>query len=480
MKPGVQAGLRDRRRLPSASWTTASCSKGCYRNPGTHAAGVVIGEKPLIEIIPLARDKDRRDRHPVHHGAAGRDRPAEDGLPRPEDPDRDPGSVSTLVKRIHGIEIDLDNLPLDDQPTYELLNRGDTVGVFQLESGGMRDLIRRIGIDRIEDLIAMIALYRPGPDEHAARLRRPQDAARPRSSTTTRCSSRSSRRPTASWSTRNRSSRPPTCWPATRWARPTSCAAPWARRSRGDGRAAREVRRGLPEDQQDRRRSWPGRSSTHMAKFAGYGFNKAHSAGYAHHLLPDRLPEGQLPGRVHGRPALQRNRQLRQAARSSSPKPRRWASRSCRPTSTPAASASRPEGNGDPLRPGRHQERRARRRRGHRGRARGERALHGPDRLLLARRQLSCSTRRSSRAWSAPGPSTASACTGPGCSTASISPWPAPPRPLRDQRVRPGQPVRPARRRRQQPPRPTTLPDCRAVARERAAGRRDANCWAST
>ena len=61
------------------------------------------------------------------------------------------------------MELDLDSLSTRDEKAFALLNRGDTVGVFQVESRGMRDLLRRIGLSRFEDLIAMIALYRPGP-----------------------------------------------------------------------------------------------------------------------------------------------------------------------------------------------------------------------------------------------------------------------------------------------------------------------------
>ena len=136
--------------------------EGLYRNPGTHAAGVVIGERPLFDIIPLALDKEKQriTQFTMH--------PIEDiGLLK-----MDFLGLKTLtvlqeavqrVRETTGREIDLENLPLDDKPTYALLNRGDTVGVFQLESSGMRDLIRRIRVDRIEDLIAVVALYRPGP-----------------------------------------------------------------------------------------------------------------------------------------------------------------------------------------------------------------------------------------------------------------------------------------------------------------------------
>jgi DNA polymerase-3 subunit alpha len=136
--------------------------EGLYRNPGTHAAGVVIGEKPLVEIIPLARDKDQEPVTQFTMEPLG-----ELGLLK-----MDFLGLKTLtvlqetvdiVRETQSVDISLEDLPLDDQPTFDLLNRGETVGVFQLESGGMRDLVRRVGINRIEDLIAMIALYRPGP-----------------------------------------------------------------------------------------------------------------------------------------------------------------------------------------------------------------------------------------------------------------------------------------------------------------------------
>ncbi len=138
--------------------------EGVFRNVGTHAAGVVIGEKPLIEIVPLARDKEGEIITQYSMEPLG-----EIGLLKMDFLGLKTLTVIQeavdLIKATSGLEIDLDKLPLDDKPTYALLNRGDTVGVFQLESTGMRDYIRRIGIDRIEDLIAMIALYRPGPME---------------------------------------------------------------------------------------------------------------------------------------------------------------------------------------------------------------------------------------------------------------------------------------------------------------------------
>jgi len=136
--------------------------EGLARNPGTHAAGVVIGEKPLIELVPLARDKNKEIITQFEMKPLG-----DVGLLK-----MDFLGLKTLtvlhdavahIRRNHGVELKLDVLPLDDQPTYDLLNRADTLGVFQVESKGMRDLLRRIGLACIEDLIAMIALFRPGP-----------------------------------------------------------------------------------------------------------------------------------------------------------------------------------------------------------------------------------------------------------------------------------------------------------------------------
>jgi DNA polymerase-3 subunit alpha len=136
--------------------------EGLQRNAGTHAAGVVIGEKPLSQIIPLARDKEGQIITQFSMEPLG-----EIGLLKMDFLGLKTLTVIQealdLIREHRGVTIELEKMPLDDKPTYELFNRGDTVGVFQLESAGMRDLIRRISVNRIEDLIAMIALYRPGP-----------------------------------------------------------------------------------------------------------------------------------------------------------------------------------------------------------------------------------------------------------------------------------------------------------------------------
>jgi len=137
--------------------------EGLPRHSGMHAAGVVIGEKPLIEIIPLTREP--KEKLIVVQFEKG---PTEEiGLLKMDFLGLKNLTIiyeaCSLIKRNHGIEIDPEKLPFDDAKTFELLARGDTIGVFQLESGGMRDTLRQVGPDCIEDVIAILALYRPGP-----------------------------------------------------------------------------------------------------------------------------------------------------------------------------------------------------------------------------------------------------------------------------------------------------------------------------
>jgi len=137
--------------------------EGLPRHTGMHAAGVVIGEKPLIEIIPLTVEP--KEKLTVVQFEKG---PTEEiGLLKMDFLGLKNLTIiyeaCALIKRNHGIDLDPEKLPIDDKATFELLARGDTVGVFQLESGGMRDTLRQVGPDCIEDIIAILALYRPGP-----------------------------------------------------------------------------------------------------------------------------------------------------------------------------------------------------------------------------------------------------------------------------------------------------------------------------
>jgi len=136
--------------------------EGLYRHASTHAAGVVIGDRPLDELVPLYRDP--RSDMPVTQfnmkwvESAGLVKFDFLGLTTLTILVR---AVALLKKR--GVTVDLDHLPLDDAKTFQMLSRADATGVFQMESSGMRDVLRRLKPDRFEDLIAVVALYRPGP-----------------------------------------------------------------------------------------------------------------------------------------------------------------------------------------------------------------------------------------------------------------------------------------------------------------------------
>jgi len=136
--------------------------EGLYRHASTHAAGVVIGDRSLDELVPLYRDP-RSDMQVTQFSMkyvemAGLVKFDFLGL-----------KTLTVLARARdliaerGVALDLTKIPLDDARTYEMLGHGDTAGVFQLESSGMRDVLKRLRPDRFEDIIAVVALYRPGP-----------------------------------------------------------------------------------------------------------------------------------------------------------------------------------------------------------------------------------------------------------------------------------------------------------------------------
>jgi DNA polymerase III subunit alpha len=143
---------------------TALILEDLTRNASVHAAGVVIGDQPLVNLLPLKTDDDGAIVTQYAMGPVG-----DLGLLK-----MDLLGLKTLtvirntcemVKRTQGIEINVDQLPLDDKKTYDLLNRAETLGVFQLESGGMRDLCKKFQISSVEHITALVALYRPGPME---------------------------------------------------------------------------------------------------------------------------------------------------------------------------------------------------------------------------------------------------------------------------------------------------------------------------
>jgi len=137
--------------------------EGLYRHASTHAAGMVIADRPLEELVPLYRDP--KSSFPITQfnwklvEAAGLVKFDFLGLKTLTVLEK----AVKLVKRGRGIDIDLLKIPLDDRKTYDLIARADTVGVFQLEGTGVRDCLKRLKPDRFEDIMAMTALYRPGP-----------------------------------------------------------------------------------------------------------------------------------------------------------------------------------------------------------------------------------------------------------------------------------------------------------------------------
>ncbi|GAA0893152.1 DNA polymerase III subunit alpha [Fulvivirga kasyanovii] len=158
--------IRNGSDLKAKVLNQAKILEGSVRNTGTHACGVIITPDDLTKFIPVSTARDSEmlvtqfDNSVVENA----------GMLK-----MDFLGLKTLtiiksaianVKKRHGVEIDIDTIPLDDQKTYELYQRGETNGTFQFESPGMQKHLRALKPDKFEDLIAMNALYRPGPMEY--------------------------------------------------------------------------------------------------------------------------------------------------------------------------------------------------------------------------------------------------------------------------------------------------------------------------
>lgn len=139
--------------------------EGLARSAGTHAAGVVVSDRPIEEYVPLQTISGKKDIVTQWEGPtvekAGMLKMDFLGLRNLTILDK----AVKNVKKHQGVDIDPVKLPLDDKKTFALLQRGETKGIFQLESGGMRDLLTKMRPDKFEDIIATSALYRPGPLE---------------------------------------------------------------------------------------------------------------------------------------------------------------------------------------------------------------------------------------------------------------------------------------------------------------------------
>jgi DNA polymerase III subunit alpha len=161
LEPRLQEA-RDGDPLVKQLFNIALKLEGLYRNASTHAAGIVIGDRALDELVPLYRDP--RSSIPAtqfnmkYVEKAGLVKFDFLGLKTLTVIDK---AQKLIRKRVP--DFDASRIPLDDTKTYQMLSAGDTMGVFQLESAGMRDAVRSMQADRFEDLIALVALFRPGP-----------------------------------------------------------------------------------------------------------------------------------------------------------------------------------------------------------------------------------------------------------------------------------------------------------------------------
>ncbi len=141
----------------------AEILEGSVRNTGIHAAGIIIAPRDLTDLIPVATSKESElwltqiDGNLIEEaGVIKMDFLGLKTLTIIKE-------ALELIKQNHGVEINIDELPLDDEKTFHLYQRGDTIGTFQFESTGMQKYLRELKPDRLDDLIAMNALYRPGP-----------------------------------------------------------------------------------------------------------------------------------------------------------------------------------------------------------------------------------------------------------------------------------------------------------------------------
>ncbi|HET8569035.1 MAG TPA: DNA polymerase III subunit alpha, partial [Candidatus Limnocylindria bacterium] len=165
----VIAELRDLEQDPQVMRLLDLAEKveGLVRSTGTHAAGVVITRDPLTELVPLERTKSKADAIQTQY----EDKQLEKlGLLKFDFLGLDNLTILhealELIREQRGVTVERERIPLDDKKTFELLASGETTGLFQLESAGMRRYIRDLRPDRVEDVMAMVALFRPGPMEY--------------------------------------------------------------------------------------------------------------------------------------------------------------------------------------------------------------------------------------------------------------------------------------------------------------------------
>ena len=160
-EPKLQA-FRDEDPVVARAFDIAQRLEGLTRHASTHAAGIVIGDRPLSELVPLYRDP--KSDMPVTQFNMKWVEPA--GLVKFDFLGLKTLTVLDVAVKLlkqRNVDVNLPTLPIDDAPSYQMLAHGDVVGVFQVESQGMRRALIDMRPDRFEDIIALVALYRPGP-----------------------------------------------------------------------------------------------------------------------------------------------------------------------------------------------------------------------------------------------------------------------------------------------------------------------------
>ena len=308
--------------------------EGLVRQDSIHAAGVVIGDRPLTEYIPLQQkgpDQEVVTQFPMGDvEALGLLKMDFLGL-------RNLDVIDKAIELVGGV--DIVSIPLDDPKTYAMLQRGESSGVFQFESSGMREALRQVRPTEFEDLIALVALYRPGPmgyiPVYAKRKAGDRAASLPR------------RAPEADHRADVRDLHLPGAVHGDRQTAGRLLTGRGGRSSEGD-RQEDPRADGLPEGQVPRRsrpegRHAVGREPALEGHGAGAGlFLQQVACGLlCADRLPDCLPEGQLAGRVHGGADLVGHEHEGSGCRSMSPRARRWGSRSSPRMSTAPRPTSR-------------------------------------------------------------------------------------------------------------------------------------------
>ncbi len=274
--------------------------EGLVRADSIHAAGVVISDRPLTDVVPL--QQKGADQEVVTQFAMG-DVEALGLLKMDFLGLRNLDVIDEAVRLVGGL--DIESLALDDRPTYEMLARGDASGVFQFESSGMREALRQVKPTEFEDLIALVALYRPGPMALHPDVREAEE--RPRGGHVHRPAARGDHR----WHLRDLHL--PGAVPGDREAHRGLLARGGRRPPQGDrqedpfvdGVAEGEVPRGLRAD--GHRAGGRGAAVEGHGAVAGLLLQQVACRLLRADRVSHRLPEGALPGAVHGRADLVRD-----------------------------------------------------------------------------------------------------------------------------------------------------------------------------